>query len=862
MIQYVTSIVSVFLFISLIAVGGVSGRDAVTQQDFALTATSFDANPAYCLAVHDVGLLRLVVQNNGTLGLYRNTFGLDFRDCFTGDRISQGCEYPTWTGIEHLFFSSLWVGAVVGDDTLVSTGQDGWRDAREFHPDEAPIGNMLFRSTIDEEAPEFEGAVSEQDFIAVYTDTFKGTSRDYFAARPHMPLRIEVTQKSYAWSYTYAEDIVLVDYEIKNIGFSELKDVYLGLYVDADIGFNFGFPFDDFSGFMQTYPMQTECGVFEDTLNVAWSADNDGDPINGSFVVYLSLNHASASIVPRKSAPFAYGTRLLRTPNEEANFSFNWWSSSSNTLYDIGPRHKANVRDYRTGGLGTPEGDLNKYAMMRNGEIDYDQPFFAEIDENDPNWLKPSFAPSWRISRGSNTRYLQSAGPFHIQTGETVPLTVAYFVGKGFHNIAGNGGLLYYHVDRYHDNLDFSGLADNARWASWLFDNPGVDTDDDGYFGKFIVCLQDSDFIDSQWVITQSETTYYTGDGVPDFRGAAPPPAPPFWVTPLVNGLHVRFNGQKSERTKDFLTHKIDFEGFNVYLGRDDRPGSFSMIASYDRENYDKFFWRFNQFVVYDLPYSRDSLICLYGESCSDSVFDPRTYSIATPFRHPLFLDSIFYFAPHGANSFRWGKDSPIRKIYPDAEPVSFSTDIDTLPEEYFTEEGYLKFYEYEFEIENLLPTIPYYVSVTAFDMGSPKSDLVSLETSVTNMAQMMYPYSSEDQAVGEDLKVYIYPNPYRIDGEYRSKGFEGRADFRPDYRVRAIHFENLPTQCTISIYSIDGDLIRSMDHDEPSDNRNSRHHVWDMITRNTQEISSGLYYWVVESADGKIQMGKLAVIL
>lgn len=862
MIRHIALKLSVVLLIGLVLAVGARGRDAVSEQDLALSSTSFNANPAYCLAKHDVGLLHLVVQNNGTLGLYRSSFGLDFLDCFTGKRISEGCEYPTYTGIEHLFFSSLWVGAVVGDDTLVSTGQDGWQDAREFHPDEAPIGEMIFRSIVNEEAPEFEGAVSEQDFIAVYTDTFEGTSRDYFASRPHKPLRIEVTQKSYAWSYPYAEDIVLVDYEIKNIGFTELKDVYLGLYVDSDIGFNFGFPFDDFSGFLATYPFETECGAFDDTLNIAWSADNDGDPINGQFVVYLSLNQAIVSVVPRKSAPFAYGTRLLRTPDEYANFSFNWWSSSSSSIYDYGPRRKGNIRDYKTGGLGTPEGDINKYAMMRNGEIDFDQPFVNELQDSDPNWLKPSWATTYRLSRGSNTRYLQSVGPFSIQTGETVPLTVAFFIGEGFHHVPGNGGLIYWQVDRYYGNLDFAGLVENARWASWLFDNPGVDTDDDGYSGKFIVCLQDSDFIDGQWVITRSDTTYYTGDGVPDFRGATPPPAPTFWVTPLVNGLHVRFNGQRSERTRDFLTNRIDFEGYNIYLGRDDRPQSFSLIASYDRENYDKYVWWFNQYVLYDEPYSRDSLTCLYGESCSDSVFDPRIYTKASPFHHPQFPDSVFYFIPHGGNSFRWGIDSPIEKVYPEAEPVAFTTDIDTLSEEFLTAEGNLKYYEYEFVIDNILPTVPYYVSVTAYDMGSPKSDLVSLETSVTNMAQMMYPYSSADQATGEDLEVYVYPNPYRADGGYRSRGFEGRGDFRPDYRVRTIHFENVPPKCTISIYSIDGDLIRSLDHDEDPDNRNSRHHTWDMISRNTQEIKSGLYYWVVVASDGEVQMGKLAIIM
>jgi len=34
------------------------------------------------------------------------------------------------------------------------------------------------------------------------------------------------------------------------------------------------------------------------------------------------------------------------------------------------------------------------------------------------------------------------------------------------------------------------------------------------------------------------------------------------------------------------------------------------------------------------------------------------------------------------------------------------------------------------------------------------------------------------------------------------------------------------------------------------------------MITRNMQQVVSGLYYWTVEDRQGNIQVGKLAIIL
>ena len=84
----------------------------------------------------------------------------------------------------------------------------------------------------------------------------------------------------------------------------------------------------------------------------------------------------------------------------------------------------------------------------------------------------------------------------------------------------------------------------------------------------------------------------------------------------------------------------------------------------------------------------------------------------------------------------------------------------------------------------------------------------------------------------------------------------------RPDNRVREVNFENLPPKCTISIYSLDGDLVRSIDHDIPESDPNYHHDSWDLITRNTQEPVSGLYYWVVEASDGRTQIGKLVLIM
>ena len=55
--------------------------------------------------------------------------------------------------------------------------------------------------------------------------------------------------------------------------------------------------------------------------------------------------------------------------------------------------------------------------------------------------------------------------------------------------------------------------------------------------------------------------------------------------------------------------------------------------------------------------------------------------------------------------------------------------------------------------------------------------------------------------------------------------------------------------------------LISKKKNCDPAD-PNSSHESWDLISRNTQMVVSGLYYWVVETEDGSTQMGKLVIIM
>lgn len=849
----------------------VASTTVVARQATPVSVTSLPPL-AYCHAYHSIGKIDLTVTNGAnTTGWW---FGQDVEIEWCAGKPPQGAGgYPKGSGLEYSSLMGLWVGGVLGD-TLVSTGDDlYWAGRYEFFPDVTPFGDIVYRSTLDPQSPAFANALAEEEYIAVCADTFTGywpgLYPDAMSSRPHKPLGIEATLHSFAWSPGYADDFILIEYTIRNIGTGHPNDMFAGVTFHNGVSNVFcetveqcePYREDDLSGLIRTRTSESGC-PFEDTLNLVWSADADGDPINGGWR-YTGITRSSRSVT---------GIRLLGPREAIDTFSYNWWVSDyDNPVLDFGPRARHSkehpFRNFGTGGIGTPTGDLNHYHVMSNHEIDYNQIDIKSISLIDRDWMYPEPMVASRLAIGGAQTSLLSIGPFDLAPGESYSFVYAYVGGENLHVDPFNyNWLLRDRPDLYMQGLNWEPFITNARWAEWVYDNPGVDTDSDGYAGAYRVCVLDSQFIDDHWVIMAADTTWYKGDGVPDWRAVQPPPAPTFWLEPTLNGIRVRFNGQRSETTKDIFSGIIDFEGYRIYMGRDERESSLSLAASYDKENYDIYVWNpklypSGDFEIQQRPSTLAELRCRFGAGinpCDDSTFAPLAYTRTDPWRSKFFADSVFYFMPHENNVSNLGVATPIRKVYPEALPPG---PTDTVTADDLTTEGYLKCYEYECFIENLLPTVSYYVNVTAFDFGSPEADLEALETSKLLGIQSAYAFADANQSDSTLPPVYIYPNPYRYDAHYRDMGYEGRASNRIDDRERRVHFVNVPAKCTIRIHTLDGDLVRELRHDEDPSDPNSHHATWDLINRNVQAIVSGLYYWTVESPDGSVQMGKLVVI-
>ncbi|MCP4567541.1 MAG: hypothetical protein GY841_08180 [FCB group bacterium] len=821
--------------------------------------------PNVSFEVHNIGKIAIAVTNSGT-------FGTGFiSNAICDGEICPSGEYPINSDIEYLFSGALWIGAVVGRDTLVSIGADGWFPGiNELLPDAGEDGAMIVRSNLKSKSYYDPQAISEQDFLCTFTDTFADpglTGQDGFDNRGHMPLNISVQQNSYAWSYDYAEDFVLFDYKITNIGGFPIKDLYMALYVDGDAyhtskdadGFQ-----DDICGFRRTVSMPGEFCMEFDTVNIAWIGDNDGDPTTEGGPPAWAFTSARA----------VSGTRVVRSPSDSLISNFNWWISHGDPSRDFGPRKAATPEDpfyeFPLGQFGTPTGDKTKYYIMSHPEFDYDQ-LFTAVNHSDEGYMPPpSQSLAIDFANGYDTRYLLSFGPFDVQPGDTLPITLAYLAGDNFHVNPTDFEDYFTETEpsKFYDELNFDDFGLNARWASWIFDNPGVDTDNDGDSGRFnwscqvgpdVLCFPECE-VPNDSIIEFCEKIFYrgdystsdcyqgTGEGAPDFVGASPPPPPDLTVIPGYGEVTIRWNGQESENAYDVFSRQKDFEGYRVYYAEGDRLTDYILLTSYDVHDYKVF--QFDDILLTweqtSVPLTLDSLRSLYGPDFDPDVHDNEFRDFTDPH-----TNDRLYFVGQDWNESDLSNPSLIHRVYPEASRLDSS---DT------TDEGWMRYYEYEYVIDNLQPSKPYNFSVTAFDYGSLKVDLGALESSPLVNAVKEYPLPSAEIVEEEGLGVIVFPNPYRIDGGYAEAGYENRERKYSAERSREIHFANLPRVCKIRIYSINGDLIREIDHYRPEGGPESQHEVWDVISRNTQAVVTGIYMWHVESEMGE-QLGKLVIM-
>ncbi len=854
------------------------------------------ANPNIQNRVHRVGNIWMNITNYGYFGNYSPWGGLGMDDPEYPGTWAPQCEYPAGSKTQYLFQGALWLGAMVLDEGFefprVSTGTDGWVRPRvnEMYPPEGDVGQIVEKSNRPNSYNRLgdyvtdPSAVSEQDFDIVYSDTL--TDNFYVDSDPidgaHYPLGLKISQKSYAWSYNYAQNFIIIDWEIENIAGNYLKNLYVGLYIDADVGWE-GEPAnwfnDDICGFQRMfYYVRPDGELDSSVINTAWIADNDGRPVAQS-----SGNDFTT--------PSVTGVRVVRAPNPQLRTSFNWWISNGNADNDFGPSwDDDNAPAGWTNVFGTPMGDTRKYFILSNGEFDFDQVYTndAEYITSHPQLIRDRWNPeeileshSWKIPgvtdgtpaglvndlhNGFDTRYLLSWGPlgifdhideagnniYRLNPGEKFSMTVAYVAGDAFHN---KNAAQPDNATIDPSLFNFNSLRYNADWSAKVYDNPLVDTPIYDWGNDHQPGTGDRDE-------SEGDKIKETGDG---------------WYGEDVgeDGLYALTRGDVAYKWEASV--KVEF----IYPGPDlgEADGHLSRTEDglerpeellYTRSNgmldhgdsYPDFqgpppppipdlklltepvtLTRNGQTLNIGIEELKNWVVLVWNKdpSESDSYVDPfsregdfegyRIYNSNTGLERDFaFLDEFdrIDFAYYGNGDSLASKpildrtgipqDTAVGGVRLTMKPVGRNIGLMGGEALYFDDNTH----NYYYVIRDSHPMVPRYYAVTAYDYGDYKTGTPPLESA--RRANMIFSAPS-----GSDrLKVGVVPNPYRASQDYTlthggGLSWENRDDGTPDYfpqTDRRLYFYNLPRVCMVRIYSVSGDLIDIVTHNMSGDDQ------------------------------------------
>jgi hypothetical protein len=379
--------------------------------------------------VHNCGNLLLHVTNFGLIG---STPGLNF----PWDS-APSAQWPSGSATEYLWQASLWIGAIQEGEPHVTTGQfpffefrpglselDRIYETRELAPGGArrPSPNADDDRDGQEDEDWLDGrdndddglidedfaAISNQMFFCEYSDVDPSIK---LANPEHVPLGFRVQQSTMCWEDPLLDDFIAFDYRLIHEGFEPLLDVYVGFYADCDIGVREREQVsqDDWAGFWEGFQTARLGESFKTIkLSVGYMFDDDGD--EGQADGYIGLLFLGAQD-PGSTRPGGFVS--LR----------NFRMFSGRAAFDQG---------------GDPGNDEERYQIL-DGSAPLSLPPPA-----DDGATRPA-----RIARAADDyRMVVSSGPFGRRLGNTEFKTVepgdslrfqsALVIGLGFGGMLAN----------------------------------------------------------------------------------------------------------------------------------------------------------------------------------------------------------------------------------------------------------------------------------------------------------------------------------------------------------------------------------------------------------------------------------------
>lgn len=353
------------------------------------SATSAPAEPRTNLQT-DVGLLGLALTN---LGYFGNAFS---------NRNQPSGEYPLHSHVEHIYRGGIWVGARASDGTVhVSTGAqdavnlqagDDIREFEDFFDSAGNPENFVRLWSNSQNADNYNAAALATQHIEVFFDDYTVTETGN-----HTPLGVKVRLRALAWGNPFADDFVILNYTLINVSAGELRDVFLGLWVDTTVGnTEYKTPYD---------PQAPIRWDFTDDLNGAWGPVGVVDPaysVASDPNIWMAYEHDANTDEGLATSWIGYrllGTNLApATGDTVPPVSFNMWR------FKGVPERDDKFENPDEPGVILP----GKYQIMSNGNFDVGE------------------RPADNYSVMANWVSVMSTGPFpNWAPGDTLSITFA-----------------------------------------------------------------------------------------------------------------------------------------------------------------------------------------------------------------------------------------------------------------------------------------------------------------------------------------------------------------------------------------------------------------------------------------------------
>ena len=784
--------------------------------------------------VHNAGDLQMNITNWGFIGsLPLSQFPMS---------ASPSAQWPAGSGVEYLYAAGIWVGAQVNGVPVVSTGYP----ETEFYPPQGPLYTVYRAREGDPRGthyPEFpdddqDGRIDE-DWLNGFDDDHDGLIDEDFAAigqqmftcwftddqemasiiwPEHTPMHIGIRQETYQWGEEGFDDFIAVQYFISNIGSDFLTNVYFGIYADLDAGsLSSGSYFrDDQIG----YTIDVRCVPYGDSeipirVKVLYVYDDNGDEgkTPGYFGISL-IDYPVYIVIADKTPPTKLHSRHYAYPSAIKIFR--------------------GLQSFDSG--GEPTNDYERYKVLSSWGWDEDTTI--------PNDYKA----------------LMAMGPFSLAPfEEPFPLNIAYVAGYGLDGMLQNAAAASLHfrgtwVD--HDGNSQTGifgretpvegpldswLPDPCNFPEWSVSVPArevfwsnLDCGFEKWEFNYSGCYH-SPF--ARW------DHYQTGiDGkeheVNWIAGSAPPP-PNMRLIPGDGEITILWDNY-SETVPDPLTRRDDFEGYQIWradnwhrpLGTSAITGPagdlWNMLESRDIVNGIK------PDVDFKMPFSEGGWIY---EPLQD--LEQREQLLG------MYENSLLVY--------------PLDSIpCPPGLTEETCDTLERLVRHKLGFEGGRMYYKFvDREAKNGLP---YFYSVTAYDLAYYRNDPIGPGRAGLPTSNFLYveAYSGAQDADGfDDREIYVVPNP--VTNENMEPWRLGPTNKDPS--GLKCEFRNLPRcRCTVRIFTVSGDHVQTLDFDGRD---GSGTLAWDLLSRNGQDVASGVYLYSIEPDDGRFSrvIGKFVVI-